>query len=214
MSYELIGYVASVLVAISLTMSSILRLRLINLGGAILFALYGYLIGSMPVTAVNLFIVGVNIFYLVRMFRTREYFSLLEVRHDSPYLRHFLDLNRADIARHLPDFREAPRPGELVVFILRDVVPAGVLVGEAAPDGTLAVRLDYVLPGYRDFKVGDFLYGHRAAFFRDRGISRLLARAGTRHHARYLRRMGFARQPGPDADLYARDVRGGDSPSQ
>ena len=209
MSHELIGYIASVLVAISLTMSSILRLRLINLGGAVLFALYGYLIGSTPVAAVNLFIVGVNVFYLVRMLRTREYFSLLEVRHDSPYLRHFLDLSRDDIARHLPDFREPPRPGELVLFILRDVVPAGVLVGEVAPDGTLAVRLDYVLPGYRDFKVGDFLYRHRAAFFRDRGITRLVAHAGTRDHARYLRRMGFARSPGSDVGVYVRDVRGG-----
>ena len=36
---EIIGYIASVLVAISLMMSSILRLRIINLVGASVFAL-------------------------------------------------------------------------------------------------------------------------------------------------------------------------------
>jgi|ERR1051325_4597590 hypothetical protein len=51
--YELIGYVASVLVAISLTMTSILRLRIINLTGSACFTLYGLLIGAYPVAIVN-----------------------------------------------------------------------------------------------------------------------------------------------------------------
>jgi hypothetical protein len=37
--YEVIGYVASALVAISLMMTSILKLRLINLIGSVLYSL-------------------------------------------------------------------------------------------------------------------------------------------------------------------------------
>jgi GNAT superfamily N-acetyltransferase len=204
--YELIGYAASVLVAISLMMSSILRLRLINLAGAALFAAYGFLIGSTPVAAVNVFIVGINLYYLVRIFGAREYFHILEVQPDSEYLRHFLDFCRADIARFLPDFDGSPGGSDLIFFTLRDVVPAGLVIGEPQPDGTLLVRLDYVLPRFRDFKVGEFVYGQRAAFFRERGIRRLVARALTTEHARYLTRMGFRRASTDEDTRYTRDI--------
>jgi len=64
---EGIGYLASLLVAVSLMMGSMVRLRLLNLVGALAFALYGWLIGSYPVLVVNLFIAGVNVFYLRRL---------------------------------------------------------------------------------------------------------------------------------------------------
>jgi GNAT superfamily N-acetyltransferase len=189
--YEIIGYAASVLVAVSLTMGSILRLRIINLAGAALFAVYGVLIGAAPVAAVNTFIVGVNIYYLYRIFGTKEFFRVLETGARSEFLEYFLELNRADIDRNIPEFTGRVREGDLSFFILRGAVPAGLVIGEPKPDGTLDIRLDYVLPGYRDFKVGEFLYQERAGFFRDKGISRLRARASTREHRRYLERMGF-----------------------
>lgn len=67
--YEVLGYLASVLVALSLTMRSVFKLRLINLAGAILFTAYGLVIGALPVAALNFFIALVNIYYLHQMFR-------------------------------------------------------------------------------------------------------------------------------------------------
>jgi len=68
--YELLGYSASVLVALSLTMRSVVKLRVINLAGAMLFTAYGLVIGALPVAALNFFIALVNIYYLHQMFRT------------------------------------------------------------------------------------------------------------------------------------------------
>lgn len=62
---EWLGYLASGTVAISFVMKSINKLRFINLVGAILFVIYGIKIHAMPVVLVNLFVVGVNIYYLV-----------------------------------------------------------------------------------------------------------------------------------------------------
>lgn len=198
--YELVGYAASVLVAISLMMSSILRLRIINLIGAALFSAYGVLIGAAPVAVVNLFIVGINIFHLWRIYGSKEYFRILEVSGDSKYLDHYLALKRADIERYDPGFTLPPPQERIALFVLRDVIPAGVFVGEQHHD-CMDVRLDYVLPGYRDFKIGAFLFDESSAFFRARGIRRLAARARTDAHARYLRRMGFEPEPalGPEA---------------
>lgn len=202
MLLELIGYLASVIVAVSLMMSSLLRLRIVNLIGALLFAGYGAAIGALPVAAVNGFIMLVDIYYLVRMLGTKEYFRILEVKPDSEYLRYYLERNEAEVRRFLPHFDFGLPADAVALFVLRDVVPAGLFIGERAPGATLRVRLDYVLPGYRDLKVGRFLFRHCAAFLRERGIERLVSRPGNPAHARYLERMGFV--PGNDGLLERR----------
>ena len=60
MLYEIIGYVGSALIVVSLAMSNIIRLRVVNLVGALVFMTYGVLIGSLPVTATNLIISGIG----------------------------------------------------------------------------------------------------------------------------------------------------------
>jgi GNAT superfamily N-acetyltransferase len=204
--YELIGYVASVLVAISLTMSSLIRLRIINLAGAVAFSVYGLLIGAYPVAAVNLFIVLVNIFYLSRMLRTREFLRILEIDPRSEYLRAFLDFHAEDIRRFLPEFSYQPGDRQLAFFILRDMVPAGLFIGEVRDDGGLRVRLDFVIPGYRDFKIGRFLFSEQAEFFRSKGIREIISPSGIPKHVTYLRRMGFAPSEKEGAITYRREL--------
>jgi GNAT superfamily N-acetyltransferase len=187
---EIIGYAASILVAISLMMSSILKLRIVNLIGAATFALYGLLIGSMPVAIVNVFIVFVNVYYLNGMMKANEYFRVLAVDPDDEYLRYFLRFHREDIQRFLPDY--ADEPSDLHVFILRDLVPAGVLIGRQEGD-ELRVQLDYVIPRFRDFKIGRYLFDERADLFADRGIAHIVTPAGSLRHQAYLERMGFTR---------------------
>ncbi|MBP8213899.1 MAG: YgjV family protein [Propionivibrio sp.] len=69
---EWFGYAASILVAISLTMSSIVKLRWLNLAGAAMFSTYGFIIGALPVGFLNLFIVVINVVHLVRMNDVRQ----------------------------------------------------------------------------------------------------------------------------------------------
>ena len=192
--YEVIGYAASALVAVSLMMSSILRLRLINLVGSATFAVYGALIHAYPVAAMNAFIVLINLYYLYRMTRSREFFRLLSVEPDSQYLRQFLSFYERDIRRFLPGFAYTPRADDLTIFVLRDMVPAGLFIGRPEAGGTLCVTLDFVIPQYRDFKIGRYLFQEEREFFRARGFREIESQPGNAEHAAYLRRMGF--EPG------------------
>ncbi|MCL1065958.1 YgjV family protein [Shewanella olleyana] len=70
--WEWVGYLASVVVAISLMMSNIKKLRWWNLIGAALFVAYGLAIGAIPVALVNFFIVLIDIYYLVKLYREPE----------------------------------------------------------------------------------------------------------------------------------------------
>jgi hypothetical protein len=192
MVLEIVGYVASVLVAISLMMSSILKLRVINLVGSLAFTVYGVLIHAYPVAVVNALIVLINIYYLRQMLGSREFFKLLRVRPDSAYLRAFLDFHGADIGRFLPGFAHAPSQGQVTFFVLRDMVPAGLFIGEREGDGSLRVLLDYVIPQFRDFKTGRYVFRDQAPFFREMGVREIVSSPGSRTHSDYLRRMGFA----------------------
>jgi len=202
---EIVGYIASVLVAVSLTMSSLLRLRVVNLVGSSVFAIYGYLIGATPVFLVNAFIACVNVWYLLRFFNTKEFLRLLEVKWDSEYVRHFIAMNLEDIRRYAPEFKGAAHEGDVVFLVLRDVAPAGLFIGRIHPAGCLAIELDYVLPQYRDFKVGRFLFHEQAKYFRARGIHRMEATAAVPKHAGYLRRMGFMRDAAREY-VYVREI--------
>ena len=68
-SFEMLGYLASVFVALSLMMRSLTKLRVINLIGSVLFTAYGLIISAYPVAVVNAFIVLVNIYYLQQTLR-------------------------------------------------------------------------------------------------------------------------------------------------
>ena len=207
MNYELIGYLASVLVAVSLMMSSLLKLRVINLGGAICFTVYGFVIHAYPVAAVNLFIVFINAYYLIEIFTAKEYFTVLETAHDSEYLQRFLGFYEKEIARFLPEFAFVPAEKQMIFFVLRNLVPAGVFIVEARPDGALFIALDFVIPGYRDFKIGQFLFAASAGLFEAKGFQKLYSLPGNPAHEKYLRRMGFAPVTLPDQRrYYAKDL--------
>ncbi|GGI76083.1 membrane protein [Shewanella hanedai] len=67
--WEWIGYLASVVIAISLMMSDIKKLRWWNLIGAALFVAYGLAIDAIPVALVNFFIVLIDAYYLVKLYK-------------------------------------------------------------------------------------------------------------------------------------------------
>lgn len=190
---ELLGYLASVLVALSLTMSSLLKLRLISLAGSTTFVIYAFLIKAYPIVAVNCVIVVINIYFLHRMFTSKTYFELLEVNSDSTYLQYFLEFYREDIKHFIPEYRFAPDKTQMIIFVLRNMVPAGLFIGRKNDQGELKIFLDFVIPDYRDLKIGTYLY-YKSQFFQQHGIRKLISTPKNKAHDKYLQRMGFQQE--------------------
>lgn len=114
---EMIGYLGSVLIAISLTMRSLARLRAINSIGCLVFVVYGVLIRAYPVAALNGFIFCVNAFYLVRMYRQKDYLQLLEVPQDDAYLASLLDFHQDEIREIFPEYVHTPQAGQSAYLV-------------------------------------------------------------------------------------------------
>ncbi len=187
---EAVGYLGSALVVTSLLMTRILRLRVIGLMGSTTFLIYGLLIDSVPIIITNTVIMIINITFLWRATRVEEWFYLLEVDPESRYLAEFLRFHQEDIHVYQPDWSGRVAETDLTILVLRDMQPAMAIVG-AVREGVMELRLDYAIPRFRDYRMGRFLYDSNAEFFTDQKITTITASARTKHHVRYLERMGF-----------------------
>ncbi|MBC8184334.1 YgjV family protein [candidate division KSB1 bacterium] len=188
---EIIGYVASAIIATSVMMNSLLKLRWLNLVGASMFVVYGFVIGALPVAFLNSFTAITNVFYLVRLSTRKELFKILEVNKNSNYLKHFLDFHKKEISKFIPDFNFVVKENTIGFYLLRDLIPAGLFLGEKIDNESFVIFLDYVIPEYRDLKLGKFLYVDSANFFKEQGYKKLYSYAGAPAHKKYLEKMGF-----------------------
>lgn len=201
---ELVGYLASALVVLSLTMTSVVRLRVVSLCGSLTFFVYGALIESVPILITNGCIAVINVWFLRREFasggpRGRD-LGVSHIRPDSPFLADFVAFHLADIHHFQPDFH-LPAGDDVVTLLLnRDGLPAGLLIGRRNGNA-LTIDLDYVLGPYRDSRLGHWLYGPGADIFRNDAITSLRSAGTTDTHRKYLERVGFHPSP-TDPDLY------------
>ena len=203
---EWIGYLGSVIIAVSLTMTSMVRLRWLNLIGSIIFTVYGFVINAIPVAAVNLLIVGVNIVFIFKLYNKKDFFKILEIRNDSQYLHSFLAFYHDLIQKDFPQIKASSDDKRLAVLILRNMAVAGVFLARKQDSTTLEIEMDFVIPQYRDFKPGEFLLVHNQSFFKEKGIQQLWAHPVTNKYDRYYRKMGFQEENRKGGRLFVKKL--------
>jgi hypothetical protein len=191
----LVGYGGSALIALSMMMGNIWRLRWINLAGATVMAVYGLAIASLPVFCLNVFIVSIDIFHIVELSRRYERFSILPFPdRNYPYLTKFLAFYEADIRRYQPEFKLEHLAHPKGFFILRNMVSVGLFVYQEEGDA-IRIHLDYVVPDYRDLKNAHFAYDKHVQRFLTEGFTQAITESHVPQHQRYLKRVGFSNRP-------------------
>jgi hypothetical protein len=191
---ELFGLSASAIVAVSMTMRNIKRLRIVNLIGSVAFASYGFMIGAWPVVLLNAFIILVNAYHLRRLISRKDAFELLftDIAADE-YAARFLRHYGSDLKKFFPsfDFSRIPEQfkGTEACFILRETVPVSLVVFERRSQGEVAILLDYAVPAYRDLKSARFLFDALAKTIE--GARVFTASAEVESHRSYLASLGF-----------------------
>lgn len=189
---EFIGYVASALVVLSLTMSSVFKLRVLSLLGSTTFLIYGLLIDAFPVVVTNGVIMAIQVVFLTRIVRRQEAFDVVEVDGTSRFLNRFFEFHHDDIQEAWPGWEHDPEADRLRLVVFRDMSAAGVFIARIDED-VARVDLDYAAPDYRDLKNARLLYGDRSRQLSERGISTVVTTADSPQHRQFLQRFGFAR---------------------
>ena len=207
---EWLGYSASFIIVVSLLMSSIIKLRWVNLSGAVMFCAYGYSIGSLPVCVSNAAIAVIDIYYLYKIYTGKEYFQVLEIKKGDTYLKRFLSFYKSDIKYYFPDFNFNCCEDENTVsfYILRNMMTAGIFIGKKLEDGSLMVIMDFAVPEYRDFKIGSYIYCENEKYFAHLGYNKFCAETATLKHQTYLLKMGFYLKAEADGRrLYVKPIK-------
>ena len=103
----------------------------------------------------------------------------------------FLDFHHQEIQKYFPGFVYKPEMNTISFFVLRDTQVAGIFLAHRTDTDTMKVALDYVVPEYRDYRNGKFLYYGLQGSFIDAGFRRAIAEGISSKHEKYLRRVGF-----------------------
>lgn len=187
---EWIGYVASTLVLISLSLSSIIKLRVFNLFGAAVFSFYGFFIGSLPVGLMNLIIVFANLYYLQSLYFHKDDFEIIETDSNQEYVNKFIQYYNSDIRKYFPDYEFDRGENQLVLMVMRNMNLAGIFIAEKE-GSSLNIELDYVTPQYRDYKNGAFVFSHFRKALENKRYTNIYAKTENKQQIKYLEKMGF-----------------------
>ncbi len=201
---EIIGWAGSALLVLSLLQTRLMRLRVLNSVACVVLIGYNAVLGVWPMVAMNVVLVGINTWAITRLLRERHddrVYDAVPIATDEPFLHHLLDRHRSDIERFNPDLAGLDA-GELTdraehAFLVStgDQVVGVVLSATGAEPREQQVVLDYVLPAYRDFTPGEFVFrpdGPFAAL----GTTTVVASPGMASSAGYLRAVGFTERDG------------------
>ncbi|MDR0320476.1 MAG: hypothetical protein LBI28_03155 [Treponema sp.] len=194
---EIVGILASVFVAVSLTMKNIKWLRVINMIGAVFFVVYGSVIHSISVAGMNTFVIGINIYYLVKLHRAKSKQDHFDVSMVNPaqdaYVQRFISFHLNDIKRFFPSFDPDLNTGTLAnaqcCFILRETLPVSLLAFRSGSVDEIVILLDYVVPSYRDYQSAKFFFETGSRTIKTGSI--FTATAEVPSHGSYLKRIGF-----------------------
>ena len=70
--FEVIGYTGTALILVSMMMTSVARLRILNMSGSVFSMIYGALCGTWPVFLLNLCMIIINMVQLIRLKKKKE----------------------------------------------------------------------------------------------------------------------------------------------
>ena len=183
---EAFGYLGSLLVLLSMLMTSVVKLRIINTVGSVIFTIYAFIIRSYPTALMNLCLVLINLRFLWKMSRTDKEYEIIKTDGNDILLNHLLDYYRNDILKCFPGISYDTKKADQIYVVLCQGKPVGMTLGNL--DGnTLELMLDYSIPEFRDFSIG----AHLLSNLKKEGIKKVVYRGPDENHLNYLKRLGF-----------------------
>lgn len=190
---EIFGYIGSVLVVISMLMSSVVKLRVINMIGSIISGIYAFISGALPLFVMNVCLLIINLYNLHKLLHTTKEYDLVDGKSDDAFLAYLLERYREDINIYFPEFSGSMQENDVVYIVCHNGIPAGVLMGQRLKNDVIDVVLDYSTPAYRDCSVGTFLYMK----LHEHGVKTLkFAQQKSEAHITYMKKMGFENENG------------------
>lgn len=186
---EMIGYLGSLLVLISFIMTSVVKLRVINTIGSIIFTIYAIIIKSYPTAIMNVVIVFINIHYLYRMLKVEKEYEIIKLDKQESFVDYFLDHHKEELDKYFDKLE--PENWNAIYTVFADERPVGLTAGVVNGD-VMELFIDFTCPEYRDFSIGPMIFKRLKAD----GIRKVIFRCKEEGFTDYLKKFNFTYQNG------------------
>lgn len=201
------GYLASLCLIIALLVNNDLKFRWYNTLGNVFFITYAIILSAFPVLLTNVILLGINVYYLIKVYRRQENFDMLEFNGDEKLAQKFLQFYQKDIAAYFPDFNQSVMQENLNFVIIRDLVIANMFSAKIASNGDAVVVLNYTLEKYRDYKVGTYIFEKERDHLIEKGIKRIVyTKVVNKNHREFLTVMGFKKETVSGAEHFIKNL--------
>lgn len=186
---ELIGYAGSLIIAVSMLMTSILKMRWMIFSGNVVFIVYGVMIGAYPIILLNGFNMVVNAYFIWQAYKLQGNYAVLPSNMTSPMMERFLVYYADDIRKYFPAFQRFEKE-DIVFLIVKGTAVISVAGFRKNNDGSFNVVVDYVAKTHRNMKPGKLLF-ERENIFSLLNTDTIYAQSYHLRHTVYLHRMNF-----------------------
>ncbi len=201
------GYLASLCLIIALLVNNDLKFRWFNTFGNIFFIIYAIVLGAFPVLLTNLILLGINGYYLIKVYRRQENFEMLEFKGDEKLATRFLEFYQEDIRDYFPAFNKEVMQQNLNFVVTRDLVIANMFSAKILDNGDAVVALNYTLQKYRDYKVGRYIFEKERDHLLEKGIRRIVyTKVSNKNHRQFLTVMGFKKEDHHPEEYFVKEL--------
>ena len=177
-------------------------MRLIAIIGCIVLLGYGLGNSLWPIVGLSL-LLGMVYIYRVSQLLNRgkrsEDYHVVAISPDDDYLDYLLSRHESGIRAHEPTFDwlkdRTPASGDHAYLVVLADETVGLVLLHDAGDGLAQIELDYVLPRFRDFTPGEYVF-KRSGVLRESGFTCVRTPPVNPATARYYSAIGFKRNGG------------------
>ena len=193
---DLVGYVASAFLALSLIISNTFKFRVFNTLGCIIFIVYGALINAFPVILANSILLVINAYQIWRLSKIEEQFLFVPVLPENRIVEKFLKFYSTDIQNYFPGFVfKIDNPSQINFVVLRDISIANIFVADVYENGNAIIKINYTVPQYRDYKVTKFIIERESETLKKLGVKKLVyTSVFNKNHLQFLKVIGFSNE--------------------
>lgn len=151
--FNCIGYVGSLLVIISMTMTSMIKLRFINSTGCVFSIIYSILTLSIPVLILNGALLFINVIQIIRHYITKRNYEVIHADVDGFTLRHFTHKYEGVIKKENPSFFDNFKKANFARVVFSDDEVVAMIVGKNIKNETLDIYLDFIDKNAKNMKL-------------------------------------------------------------
>lgn len=183
---EIFGYIGTALVILSMTMTSLKSLRLFNICGSVISAIYSVIVNAWPIVIMNAALVFINIFQLWRKSRLNKSYAHLVLSADDKTVEYFLTLHKEEIEKDFPGFDRLATDGREVHMLYIGNKVVGMLIGVRTCD-LFTVDAYYVVPEHRASLDKNAFYPELSAL----GVKRIVMNVQNENTKVQFEKLGF-----------------------